>query len=112
MVPACRRSRSFPLVEPLRVRKGDVVRLRLINISNLVHPMHLHGGDFRVMARDGHPVRDGQVLNTLTVNPGETVDIAFVADNPGTWVFHCHQLHHTTNAGVEPGGLIGVIEVK
>ncbi len=103
--------KAFPLTmnEPLKVKKGDRVRLRLINISNLVHPMHLHGHDFRVIAKDGHPVKDPQVMNTITVNPGEIYDIEFIADNPGQWVFHCHQLHHTVNNGVEPGGLIGVI---
>lgn len=101
--------KAFPLVKPLTVKKGNVVRLRLINISNLVHPMHLHGHDFRVIAKDGHPVKDPQVMNTLTLAPGEIYDIAFIADNPGQWVFHCHQLHHTVNNGVEPGGLIGVV---
>lgn len=88
-----------------------VVRVRLVNISNLAHPMHLHGHDFKVVAKDGEPIRPEaqQVMNTLTVNPGETYDIVFVADNPGVWVFHCHELHHTENDGVEPGGLIQVI---
>ncbi len=101
--------KAYPLVKPLQVKKGDVVRLRLINISNLVHPMHLHGHDFRVIAKDGHPVKDPQVMNTLTLGPGDIYDIEFIADNPGVWVFHCHQLHHTVNNGVEPGGLIGVV---
>lgn len=101
--------KAYPLAEPLQVKKGDVVRLRLINISNLVHPMHLHGHDFRVIAKDGHPVKEPQVMNTVNVNPGEIYDIEFIADNPGQWVFHCHQLHHTVNNGVEPGGLIGVV---
>ncbi len=101
--------KAFPIVKPLQVKKGDVVRLRLINISNLVHPMHLHGHDFRIIAKDGHPVRDPQVMNTITLNPGDIYDIEFIADNPGQWVFHCHQLHHTANNGQEPGGLIGVI---
>lgn len=101
--------KAFPSVDPLKVKKGDVVRLRLINISNLTHPMHLHGHDFRVIAKDGHPVKDPQVMNTVNLGPGDIYDIEFIADNPGQWVFHCHQLHHTANNGVEPGGLIGVI---
>ena len=47
---------------------------------------------------------------SFSVDAGETYDIVFVADAPGTWVFHCHELHHTENDGVEPGGLIQVIE--
>lgn len=94
--------------------RGDVVRVRLVNISNLSHPMDLHGHDFKVVAKDGEPIRPEaqQVMNTLTVNPGETYDIVFVADNPGVWVFHCHGLHHTENDGVEPGGLTQVIRYE
>ena len=86
----------------------------MINISNLAHPMHLHGQDFKVVAKDGEPLRAEQqlVMNTLSVDAGETYDVVFVAESPGTWVFHCHELHHTENDGVEPGGLMQVIETK
>jgi FtsP/CotA-like multicopper oxidase with cupredoxin domain len=106
--------KAFPATAEWVVKKGDIVRVRLVNISNLAHPMHLHGHDFKVIAKDGEPIRPElqQVMNTLTVNPGETYDIAFVADNPGVWVFHCHELHHTENDGVEPGGLIQVIRYQ
>ncbi len=106
--------KAFPATPEWVVRQGDIVRVRLVNISNLAHPMHLHGHDFKVVARDGEPIRPElqQVMNTLTVNPGETYDIVFIADNPGVWVFHCHELHHTENEGVEPGGLIQVIRYE
>jgi manganese oxidase len=106
--------KAFPLAAPWTVKKGDLVRVRIMNISNLVHPMHLHGGDFTVIAKDGEPIRPPlqQTMNTLPVNAGETFDIVFRADNPGTWVFHCHELHHTENNGVEPGGLIQVIQYE
>ena len=106
--------KAFPAAEPWTVALGDLVRVRLINLSNLAHPMHLHGHDFKVVAKDGEalgaPLQ--QVMNTLTVNPGETYDLVFLANNPGTWVFHCHELHHTENDGVEPGGLMQVIEYE
>lgn len=106
--------KAFPATPEWIVKRGDVVRVRLVNISNLAHPMHLHGHDFKVVAKDGEPVRPElqQVMNTLTVNPGETYDIVFIADNPGVWVFHCHELHHTENDGVEPGGLVQVIRYE
>ncbi|MBN2981766.1 multicopper oxidase family protein [Cohnella algarum] len=104
--------KSFPDTSPLNVKFGDVVRIRMANISNGIHPMHLHGHDFRVVAQDGHPFANPQILNTLTVNPGETYDVDFIADNPGEWVFHCHELHHTTNADVEPGGLMALIKYE
>ncbi|MBI4498058.1 MAG: multicopper oxidase domain-containing protein [Chloroflexi bacterium] len=106
--------KAFPSAAPWTVREGDLVRVRLINISNLAHPMHLHGHDFTVVAKDGEPIRPDlqQTVNTLSIDAGETYDIVFRADNPGSWVFHCHELHHTENDGVEPGGLIQVIQYE
>lgn len=106
--------KAFPAVPEWTVEQGDLVRVRIVNISNLAHPMHLHGQDFKVIAKDGEPLKPAlqQTMNTLTVNAGETYDIAFIANNPGTWVFHCHELHHTENDGVEPGGLMQVIRYE
>lgn len=104
--------KAYPAVEPWTVKQGDLVRVRIVNISNLVHPMHLHGQDFKVLAKDGEPLREQWIGNTLSVAPGETYDIVFLANNPGIWVFHCHELHHTENAGVEPGGMVQVIQYE
>lgn len=106
--------KAFPATPEWVVKHGDVVRVRLVNISNLVHPMHLHGHDFKVVAKDGEPIppERQQTMNTLAVNAGETYDIVFIANNPGTWVFHCHELHHAKNDGVEPGGLMQVIRYE
>jgi FtsP/CotA-like multicopper oxidase with cupredoxin domain len=106
--------KAFPANPGWNLAKGELVRVRIMNISNLAHPMHLHGGDFTVIAKDGEPVRPTvqQTMNTLNVAPGETYDIAFRAGETGTWLFHCHELHHTENAGIEPGGLIQAITVK
>lgn len=106
--------KSFPETQSVTVKKGDVVRLRLAGIGQFTHPMHLHGASFKVVAVDGYPVPEAAQLtrDTLAVNPGERYDIEFTATNPGTWVFHCHVLHHVTNNNVEPGGLIYVINVE
>ncbi|WP_229725681.1 multicopper oxidase family protein [Calditerricola satsumensis] len=104
--------KAFPDTQPIKVKRGELVRLRLANISNGIHPMHLHGHDFRILAKDGHPLPTPQIANTVTLNPGETVDIDFLADNPGQWLFHCHELHHTANAHVEPGGLIVLVKYE
>ncbi|MBI2765921.1 MAG: copper oxidase [Chloroflexi bacterium] len=105
--------KSFPDTEKIQVKRGDVVRLRLENVGQLTHPMHLHGASFKIVATDGNPVPEAAQLtkDTIAISPGERYDIEFVADNPGTWVLHCHVLHHVTNDNVEPGGLITVIEV-
>lgn len=88
---------AYPDTKPLDVKKGDKVRVRLINASaSTTHPMHLHGHQFKVIAADGNPIPEAAQLtrNTITLNPGETYDIEFTADNPGVWAFHCHELHH------------------
>lgn len=102
--------KAFPASPELFVKTGERVRIRLINISNANHPMHMHGTDFRVIAEDGHPLPHPKIINTIDVAPGKIFDIEFIADNPGLWLFHCHELHHTENDGVEPGGLISIIK--
>ena len=104
--------KSFPATEPIVVEEGQLVRLRFINPSQTIHPMHLHGTDMAVVAKDGEPLAEPQRLNTLDIAQGETYDVVFLADNPGTWLLHCHDLHHASNAGQEPGGLIVAITVK
>lgn len=89
--------KAFPATQALVVKQGERVRLRLINISSMsFHPMHLHGHQFKVVATDGNPVPEAAQLtkNAITVMPGESYDIEFIANNPGTWLFHCHELHH------------------
>lgn len=104
--------KSFPATEPITVEQGQLVRVRFLNPSQTIHPMHLHGMDMAIIAKDGEPLAQPQRINTLDLGQGETYDVAFVADNPGTWLLHCHDLHHASNAGVEPGGLIVPIVVK
>lgn len=104
--------KAFPSTEPWTVRQGELVRVRLLNMSQLIHPMHLHGQDFKVIAKDGEPLRQQWVANTLSVAPGDSYDIVFLANNLGNWLFHCHELHHVENDGVEPGGLIQLIRYE
>ncbi|MBX6396422.1 MAG: multicopper oxidase domain-containing protein [Alicyclobacillaceae bacterium] len=85
--------KTWPDTDPLEVRKGDRVKVTLINDGKSDHPMHLHGQTFQVLRYNGKTVI-GDFKDTLLVRPGETYEIAFTADNPGTWAFHCHDLHH------------------
>ncbi len=75
------------------MRPGERVRLKLFNMSMEDHPMHLHGHTFQVVAINGQPV-DGPLKDTLTLHHMDEYDIEFVANNPGTWLFHCHNLVH------------------
>lgn len=105
--------KAFPSTEEITVKKGERVRLRLIGIGQFIHPMHLHGLPFKIVATDGHPVPEAVQLtkDTVSVAPGERYDIEFVATETGQWMLHCHILHHTTNDNVEPGGLMLMINV-
>ncbi|MCB0112647.1 MAG: multicopper oxidase domain-containing protein, partial [Caldilineaceae bacterium] len=105
--------KAYPSTDKIAVKKGDTVRIRIAGIGQFAHPMHLHGMNFRIVGYDGVSLPPAQqiVRNTVTVNPGEIVDIEFTADTVGTWMFHCHILHHVTNDGVEPGGLLTIVEV-
>jgi zinc transporter ZupT len=106
--------KSYPLTKPYRVHSGDRVRIRIINISGTeFHTMHVHGHKFTVVDVDGQPVplAAQQKMVTVLVGPGETRDIAFIADaKPGTWMVHCHVVDHMMNGSVGPGGLITAIQ--
>jgi len=85
----------FPNVPMYVVHEGDVVRVRISNSSGDVHPMHLHGHHAVVLARNGvRATGSPWWFDSLNVEDGETYDVAFVADNPGIWMDHCHNLTH------------------
>ncbi len=104
-------SRVFPGIDPMPVRLGDRVRVRIGNLTMTNHPIHLHGHKFAVSCTDGGWVPEtAQWPETTTDVPvGAIRTIDFLADNPGDWAFHCHKSHHTMNAmGHEVKNLIGV----
>jgi len=84
----------WPRTTPLMLSKGQRVEIELVNHSMMAHPIHLHGHAFQVVAIDGRPIK-GAVRDTVLVTPMMgRVRIAFDADNPGRWAFHCHNLYH------------------
>lgn len=90
--------KTFPETEPIKVKKGDTVKVRLVNNSKTDdHPMHLHGHFFQVLSKNGKPLEGAPVIkDTLNLKPGEEYVVAFQADNEGNWMFHCHDLHHAS----------------
>ncbi len=85
----------YPDMPMMTVRQGDLVRMRISNHSGKVHPMHLHGHHAIVLSRDGRKASGSPWwFDSLDVENGESFDIAFVADNPGIWMDHCHNLKH------------------
>ena len=88
----------FPDVPMFVVTEGDVVLMHIENHSGEVHPMHLHGHHALVLSRDGKPSTGSPWwTDSLDVGRGEKYDIAFVADNPGVWMDHCHNLPHAAD---------------
>ena len=90
--------KTFPETEAIKVKKGDTVKVRLVNNSKTDdHPMHLHGHFFQVLSKNGKPLEGAPVIkDTLNLKPGEEYVVAFQADNEGNWMFHCHDLHHAS----------------
>jgi FtsP/CotA-like multicopper oxidase with cupredoxin domain len=87
-----------PHIPMMMVSEGDVVVVRLENHSGEVHPMHLHGHHAVVLARDGVAASGSPWwFDSLNVADGESYDVAFVADNPGIWMDHCHNLQHAAD---------------
>jgi FtsP/CotA-like multicopper oxidase with cupredoxin domain len=80
------------------VRPGERIAVMMHNMTPMAHPMHLHGHHFQVIDIGGQRIA-GAVRDTVLVPPMGTVTIAFDADNPGNWAFHCHHLYHM-NAGM------------
>ena len=78
---------------PVTVEKGQRVELTMRNTTMMSHPMHLHGHSFQVVEIDGQRIA-GAFRDTVLVTPRSTVKVAFDADNPGMWAFHCHNLYH------------------
>lgn len=107
--------KSFPATVPqghLKIRKGEYIRVRLINGGVVDHHMHLHGHQFWKVAEDGNPLPQPIRLNTVPVTPGKTVDIVVHGSNPGFWDFHDHKETQSTNNGVYPGGMITMLEYE
>jgi manganese oxidase len=105
-------AKSFPATEPLVTKRGDRVRIRLVNLGAIDHhPIHLHGHSFWVTQTDGGVIPPGARWpeSTVLVSVGQSRTVELVADNPGDWAFHCHMTHHVMNQmGHEGPNLIGV----
>jgi FtsP/CotA-like multicopper oxidase with cupredoxin domain len=109
--------KAYPATESLQMKVGEKVRVRFIGSNaSFIHPMHIHGGPFEIIAIDGEPVPEGarQLQDTVNVGPGQRYDVIWTAREPGKWLLHCHIAHHTTNNNVEEeggGGLMLILDV-
>lgn len=100
--------KAGPATTPMLVKRGERVRIRMVNLGMDHHPMHMHGNTFYVTGteagRIGPPYR--QPENTVLVGVAQSRDIEFVANNPGDWMLHCHLPHHMMNQMVSMVGPI------
>ena len=94
------------ILDPMLTLERDASHvIPMTNATAFHHPIHLHGHSFRVISRNGTPTAHREWQDTVLMAPRERVEIAFVADNPDDWMFHCHILEH------QAGGMMGVIRV-
>ena len=99
--------KGFPATSAYTAKLGQRVRFRFMNEGNMAHPVHLHGMNFEVFARDGFMLPQPYKCDVINVAPGERWDATVVADNPGLWAFHCHILTHAESAH----GMFGMVTV-
>jgi FtsP/CotA-like multicopper oxidase with cupredoxin domain len=94
------------ILDPMLTLERDASHvIAMTNATAFHHPIHMHGHSFRVISRNGTPTAHREWQDTVLMAPRERVEIAFVADNQGDWMFHCHILEH------QAGGMMGVIRV-
>ena len=111
MGPLLINGKTGPYVPDIRVRIGEKVLFRMVNTGNMVHPMHLHGMSWWVTATDGFPVPAPYRKDTLPLNAGERYDALLEANNPGTWMLHCHNLQHVGENASGASGLTMMVIV-
>jgi manganese oxidase len=110
--------KAYPETETIDMKVGETLRVRFIGSNSVdIHPMHIHGGPFTVVALDGAqlPPEERFTADTVNVGPGQRYDVIWEALRPGKWLIHCHINHHTTNNNVETdgaGGLTMIIQVS
>ena len=110
--------KAYPSTDTVDMKVVQTIKLRFIGTNNnFVHPMHVHGGPFEVVAVDGVTLNQSAryQADTVNVGPGQRYDVVWTARRPGKWLVHCHIPHHTANNNVERdggGGLMLVLDVK
>jgi len=100
--------KSFPATAPIIANVGETVEIHYINEGQQIHPMHLHGVPQLVIAKDGFPLPNPYLADTVLVAPGEryTVLVKPTEAEKGVWAYHCHILSH---AEKDDGMMYGMV---
>lgn len=102
------RDHHHAMAPSARFERGRFAHVHFTNESPRIHPIHLHGMFFRLLARNGTRVDEPFFRDTVLIHPREEIDIGIVPMDAGTWMMHCHILEHaeagmmTTIAVTEP----------
>ncbi len=105
--------KAFPETPLIKVREGETVRIRIVNVGTWIHTFHLHGHTFATATAEcDRCPRKWVYKDTVRINPASRMDIVFKANNPGRWLFHCHVPPHITNDGNYPGGMMTFVEYE
>ncbi len=86
--------------------EGRWNKVRFANESPRLHPMHIHGQFFKVVARNGQAVDEPYWRDTVLLRPRETVDVGLVPLDAGKWALHCHILEHAA------AGMMTLVHVR
>lgn len=97
--------KSFPATQPIRAKLGEWVEITYVNAGQQAHPMHLHGLDQLVIAKDGYPVQTPYPVDTVLVAPGERYTVLIHANRVGSWLWHCHIFSHSEGSQ----GMFGMV---
>lgn len=85
---------AFPDGEPMELTHGEFNKVQMLNDSQMLHPIHLHGQFFKVVSRNGIATEENYFRDTVLLMPGETIEIGLVALDAGIWALHCHIQEH------------------
>ena len=102
--------KSAPAIPPIELRKGERVRLRVINAGSQCVPLYLSGHRFEVVSQNGGDLLEPHLFrDTIAVQPSDRIDLEFSADNPGVWSLASDIPLQATNQGRFPGGIACVV---
>lgn len=90
---------------------GETALIRVHNAGAIDHVLHFHGFHVEIVSSTGHPERVGWSKDTVPVRSGESMTLELMANQPGTFPVHDHNLIAVTNAGLYPGGMLTQIQV-
>lgn len=98
--------KAYPDYESIKLRYNEFNKIKFINDSSRLHPMHLHGQFFKVLSRNGAPINEPYFRDTVLIHPKEHIEIGVIPVDKGIWANHCHALEHAE------AGMMTMVEVE